>query len=251
MEIHIRFSRNDQGIIGTSYVPRWGEGTWALTNATIDDRGISFNFEKNCCSIGVFRGMIADGKISGTYKFENIVYRFSLHREEARTPKHPLHPQAPRPPFPYRREKRFIPERCHTFDGLTLPPARGPPVSCCDTPPRQRAGATPSTGSGYLLSTRIGVIGYLQTGFAAKALRSCLPTAGAWVIPVGITGTRPYRILIDDTLSAFKYLQTRDDIVQSNVGLMGSSLGGAIAAATASRSRDVCFVVMLSTGLAT
>lgn len=51
---------------------------------------------------------------------------------------------------------------------------------------------------------------------------------------------------VNDTQSAFEYLQTRKEINHSKIGLIGHSLGGVIAPIIASENKDVSFIVLLA-----
>jgi len=51
---------------------------------------------------------------------------------------------------------------------------------------------------------------------------------------------------VRDTESALQYLQTRSEVDQSKIGLIGHSLGGVIAPIVASQSKDISFIILLA-----
>ncbi len=217
-----------------------------------DIAATSTSFENNVLKITVDNAKMEyvgtlnnDQKIIGTFKQGNFSTPLNLSRDEAK--KQELkRPQEPKEPFGYYTEEVTFQ---NTKDSITL-------AGTLTTP--NKAGVFPVviliTGSGpqnrneellghkpflvladYLTKNGIAVLRYDDRGIAKSK---------------GNFKTATTADFATDVEAAVKYLQTRKEINQHRIGLIGHSEGGVIAPMVASRNKNINFIVLLAgTGL--
>jgi len=193
-------------------------------------------------SIGAsYEGIWKNSTITGTYKQNGVALPLALYRLTGETPK-PSRPQEPVEPYAYKTENiKFINESAQITLAGTL------------TQPR-KTGKYPAviliSGSGpqnrdeeifdhkpflvladHLTRNGIAVLRYDDRGTGES------------------TGKFENAITPDfasDVTAAIKYLKTRNEIDQQQIGLIGHSEGGLIASMIAAKSREVNFIVLLA-----
>lgn len=192
-----------------------------------------------------YNGELQGDSIVGTFKQRGM--SFPLHLTRHAVEKQAIkRPQEPTPPFPYYSEEVTFPNPSAgiTLAGtLTLPKKEGKfPVVVLITGSGSQNRDEEVFGhkpflviADYLTQNGIGVLRYDDRGFGKSTgdFQKALTTDFA-----------------SDVESAVSYLKTRRDVDQKKVGLIGHSEGGNIAPIVASKSKDICFIVMLAgTGL--
>jgi hypothetical protein len=151
-------------------------------------------------------------------------------------------PQNPSPPFPYREEIVSFanaPANVQLAGTLTLPKGPGPfpaAILVAGSGPHDRDENLASHKPFFVLAdflTRegIAVLRYDKRGIGAST---------------GVLDSATTLDLASDTQAALAYLQTRKDIDQKKIGLIGHSEGAMIAPYVANRSQDVAWVVLLA-----
>lgn len=188
-----------------------------------------------------FIGSLAVNKnqLNGELTLDDKVFPVTLFRDSI-----PINrPQEPKRPFPYYWEKVFCrnPKDSIVLAGtLTLPQKEGKfPVVIFQT------GSVPSNRDGdgnhhkhtlvvadYLTRHGIGVLCYDSRGIGKSTGNFYKST------PLDLSS---------DLLAWKKYLASRKEIISSEIGIIGHSEGGMVAAMAASQSSDFNFIVMLGT----
>ena len=184
-----------------------------------------------------FKGVLADGKISGTFTQQGQIFPFTLGRE---TFNGPARPQEPTPPYPYRQEEVSFENGDITLAGtLTLPAGNGPFPA-------------------VLLISGSGPQNRDEEVFGHKpflVLSDHLTRAGISVLRVddrgvgestGDSDNATSEDFADDALAGVDFLLSRPRIDPERIGLIGHSEGGIVAPMVVSRSKDVSFLVMLA-----
>lgn len=151
-------------------------------------------------------------------------------------------PQNPSPPYPYREEIVSFanaPANVQLAGTLTLPKDSGPfpaAILVAGSGPHDRDENLASHKPFFVLAdflTRkgIAVLRYDKRGIGAST---------------GVLDSATTLDLASDTQAALAYLQTRKDIDQKKIGLIGHSEGAMIAPYVANRSQNVAWVVLLA-----
>ena len=187
-----------------------------------------------------FTGALADNKnqLNGELTLDDNVFPVTLFRDSV-----PIYrPQEPKRPFPYYCEDVVCqnPKDSTVLAGsLTLPQKEGKfPVVIFQT------GSAPSTRDGdgnhhkytlvvadYLTRHGIGVLRYDSRGVGKSKGNFYKST------PLDLSG---------DLLAWKEYLSSRAEIISGEIGLIGHSEGGMVAAMAASQNHDFKFIVMLA-----
>ena len=182
-----------------------------------------------------FDGKLQDSAISGTFSQGVATFGFRLSREIV---KGPARPQEPKPPFPYKIEEVTFQNGTVNLAGtLTLPQGDGPFPA-------------------VLLISGSGLQDRDETLVGHKpfwVLADYLSRAGIAVLRVddpGIGKSTPHpkppttADFATDVEAGVAFL--KGDSRVNNIGLIGHSEGGLIAAIVASRNNDVGFVVLMA-----
>jgi len=182
-----------------------------------------------------------DEQITGVFKQAGQSLPMNLTREEIKK-EVVLRPQEPKPPFPYRSEDIIFENKSADISlaGTLTTPAAGanfPAVILISgSGPQNRneelMGHKPFLVlSDYLTRNGIAVLRFDDRGTAASQ---------------GDYSTATTVDLATDVAAAVEYLQTRAEIDQSHIGLVGHSEGGIIAPMVAKDSEDIAFLVLLA-----
>ena len=146
----------------------------------------------------------------------------------------------PPPPEPLiEREVRFESGDVVIAGSLTLPPGPGPfpaaiKISGAGVQDRTDMASTPE-------EARVPPEIFARAGIAL--LRTDDRGAGD---TTGDTYQATYDDLVADTVAAVAFLARQDEIDPTRIGLIGASLGAAVATQTAARHEDIAFVVLFS-----
>ncbi|MBK6899427.1 MAG: alpha/beta fold hydrolase [bacterium] len=222
---------------GTIDIPMQGATGLPLENVRAAGDSLVFAIAK-VPGAPTFRGLLADGRLSGDFTQNGMTFPFRLGREAGAAPERP---QEPQPPFPYRTEEVTYRNGDVVLAGtLTLPEGPGPFPA-----------AVLLTGSGAQNRD--------EELFAHKpflVLADHLTRAGVAVLRAddrgvgGSTGSVSLATTADfaqDALAGVALLRARPDIAGGCVGLIGHSEGGIAAPLAAANAPDaVDFVVLLA-----
>lgn len=210
-------------------------------NENIRNRELNQKKKTKLYNDAKFTGSLADNKnqLNGELTLDDKVFPVTLFRDSV-----PLYrPQEPQRPFPYYSEDVVCrnPKDSIVLAGtLTLPQKEGKfPVVIFQT------GSVPSNRDGdgnhhkhtlvvadYLTRHGIGVLRYDSRGIGKST--------GSFYKSTPLE-------LSCDLLAWKEYLTTREEIISSEIGIIGHSEGGIVAAMAASQSSDFDFMVMLGT----
>lgn len=230
--------QSDSGYTGTLDSPDQGAMGMPFTAVEYSDKKLILR-EAN---IGAFyEGIPAADSISGTWNQGGQTFELNMYREkvEKRTYNRP---QEPEKPYPYYEEEITFENRIDslTLAGtLTLPKETGsfPAVILISgSGPQDRNeevfGHRPFLVlADYLTRQGIAVLRYDDRGTAEST---------------GDFATATSQDFANDVLSAIDYLKSRDEIDDSQIGLIGHSEGGLIAPIVVNRSDDVNFMILLA-----
>jgi len=184
----------------------------------------------------------ADGTmIDGTW-YQGDRGQLPLQVHSGEIPTLATRPQDPVPPFPYQFEEISFPntDGGHELAGtLTLPEGDGPfpaAILISGSGPQDRNSEFADHRPFWVLAdhlTRqgIAVLRYDDRGIADSTGDFNSATSADFAI---------------DALSAIKYLQSRSEIDAMQIGLIGHSEGGIIAAIAASQNTDIAYVVLMA-----
>lgn len=238
LTIKIDLSLKDSNWTGTIDIPAQAAKGLTLTGFKIEevDKIVNVKFSiKGIPGNPTFDGHLKDGIISGKLTQGGAVLDFELSRELVADP---LRPQEPIPPFPYTIEEVIFQNGQIKLAGtLTLPQGEAPFPAA-------------------LLISGSGLQDRDETIFGHKpfwVIADYLTRAGIAVLRVddpGIGKSTPHPnspTTLDfatDVEASVAFLKKDDRIGQ--VGLIGHSEGGAIAAIVASRNDDISFVVLMA-----
>jgi pimeloyl-ACP methyl ester carboxylesterase len=207
----------DDGWSAAIDIPQQGATGLPLRNVRLDGAAVHFELPTGAAS-AVFDGTLAGAAITGTFTQGPAVGRFSLARAGD---------VAPEPPPPYREEEVTFANGGVTLAGTLTTPETGGPFPAVIL----------LTGSGA--QTRDEEV----FGFKVfRAIADHLTRQGIAVLRYddrgigGSTGSIAQSTTEDfsrDALAALAFLRTRADVLGSQVGLLGHSEGGAVAAIAA------------------
>ena len=217
----------DQGVNGIPVTKTIFENstlTLSITNAGIE-----------------YSGELKGKEITGEFKQAGRTFPLTLN-QDSEEPKRNTRPQEPIPPYPYHTEEVVFENKkagIRLTGTLSLPNKEGnfPAVILISgSGPQNRdeeiLGHKPFLVlADYLTKKGIAVLRYDDRGVGAST---------------GDFKTATTFDFADDAAAALAYLQTRKEINQRKLGLLGHSEGGIIAPLLASRSKDVDFVIMLA-----
>ena len=156
-------------------------------------------------------------------------------------------PQEPQPPFPYRVEEVSFTNAAAgvTLAGTLTMPLYNPPHTAVILIAGMGAGDRDSTMAGHKL---FWVLADYLTWRGIAVLRFDKRGVGKSTGTFDTSLTS--RDVADDVLAAVAYLKTRTDIRPDQIGLIGHSEGGLVAALVAAQCPDVAFLVSMA-GMAT
>ncbi|MDR2533983.1 MAG: alpha/beta fold hydrolase [Tannerellaceae bacterium] len=243
LRLVFHISKNADGYSATMDSPDQGAKGIPVTSASLQDRVFKLSVSNAGIEYeGTWNG--ADS-ISGNFRQSGHTFPLNLSRatsEETRL----IRPQEPQPPYPYLAEEvafENAEDGIRLAGTLTMPAAGGnfpAAVLISGSGPQNRDEEVMSHKPFWILAdflTRngIAVLRFDDRGTAAST---------------GQFSTATSFDFSKDAESAVKYLQTRKEIDNKKIGLIGHSEGGLIAPMLAARSGDIAFIVMLAgTGL--
>jgi fermentation-respiration switch protein FrsA (DUF1100 family) len=183
----------------------------------------------------------ADYQLVGTFKQGGYPFPLNLAKEKV-SKTIPKRPQEPKIPFPYYTEEVIFENKDSnvTLSGtLTMPEKVGkfPAVILISGSGAQNRDSEILSHkpflvlADYLSKNGIAVLRYDDRGTAKSTGNYSLATSYD---------------LSKDVEAGLKYLQTRNEINDKKIGLIGHSEGGIIAPMVASRSKDIAFIVMMA-----
>lgn len=234
LEIIVALAEQEGAWSGTIDVPAQGAAGIPLHDITVDGNAIHFEMLDGA-QLATFDGQVQpDGSISGAFSQMGVAGSFELAR-----------PQAPAAaePLPYLEEDVTFQNEDVTLAGtLTLPQGDGPfpaLILLSGSGQQDRDESLPIV-PGYkpfreiadtLTRQGIAVLRYDDRG-----------VGGSTGDPASTTSAD----FADDAEAALRYLQGRDDIDGEQVGMLGHSEGGMLAAMVAARNPDVAFVISMA-----
>jgi fermentation-respiration switch protein FrsA (DUF1100 family) len=231
-------SEADNGYEATMDSPDQGANGIPVTQTTLEDETITFRVADLDMQ---YQGTLAGEGIEGTFRQRGIEIPMNLSREEAEIVA-PKRPQEPAEPFPYLSEEVTFPNPVAkiTLAGtLTLPEKEGKfpaVVLISGSGPQNRneelLGHKPFLVlADYLTRQGIAVLRFDDRGVGQSEGDFASATSADFAT---------------DVASAVAFLQTRNDIDQKHLGLVGHSEGGLIAPMVAAGSPDIAFIVLLA-----
>lgn len=207
----------------------------------------STSFENSLLKISItnagieYSGELKGNEITGEFKQAGRTFPLIL-KQDSEEAKRNTRPQEPIPPYPYHTEEVVFENKkagIRLAGTLSLPNKEGsfPAVILISgSGPQNRdeeiLGHKPFLVlADYLTKKGIAVLRYDDRGVGAST---------------GDFKTATTFDFADDAEAALAYLQTRKEINQKKLGLLGHSEGGIVAPLVASRSKQVDFVIMLA-----
>ncbi|GHT11493.1 alpha/beta hydrolase [Bacteroidia bacterium] len=242
LRLVFHITKTDAGYSATLDSPDQGVKGIPTTSTTVET-GHAPSLKIVIPSIGAgYEGALEnDTIITGTFK--QMGQSFPLNLSRATIEKEPLiRPQEPKKPYPYNEEEVVFD---NPMDGVTLagtftyPKTKGtfPAVvlisgSGAQNRDEELMGHKPFLVlADYLTKNGIAVLRFDDRGTAKST--------GNFQIATSLDFSK-------DVESAVKYLQTRKEVNQKKIGLVGHSEGGMIAPMVAARSKEVAFIVLLA-----
>lgn len=231
----INIAKTDSGYRSTMYSPDQSAKGLPVTSTMFENSILTFEVANPRIE---YNGTLKEGVIAGIFKQSGLSFPLNLSREK----KVMIRPQEPAKPYPYASEEvTFENEKDKiTLAGtLTLPKKEGRfPVVVLITGSGQQNRDEELEGhkpflvlSDYLTRNGIAVLRYDDRGAGQSN---------------GNFNTATTVDFASDVSSAIKYLQTRKEIDQKKIGLIGHSEGGMIAPMVAGKSKDIAFIVLLA-----
>ncbi len=238
LRLVINISKTDSGYRSTMDSPDQNAKGIPVTSTLFEDSILSFKVAELSIE---YRGTLNNSVITGTFKQGGMSFPLNFSKEKIEK-KSMIRPQEPAKPYPYISEEvRFENETGKlTLTGtLTLPGKEGrfpAVVLITGSGPQNRdeelLGHKPFLVlSDYLTRNGIAVLRYDDRGVGQST---------------GNFNTATSADFASDVTSAIKYLQTRKEINQKKMGLIGHSEGGMIAPMVAVTSKDIAFIVLLA-----
>jgi len=235
----LHITEADSGLAATMDSPDQGAFGIPASSVTVTGDSVTIQF----AGIGgAFTGQLSgDNGLDGTWTQAGQNFLLKLVRfegEQVQTRR----PQEPTEPFPYLAEDVVFPNASADIElagTLTLPSGPGPypaAVLISGSGPQNRDEEIFRHRpflvlADYLTRQGIAVLRYDDRGFGESG---------------GSFATATSADFATDTEAAVRYLQSREEIDGSRIGLIGHSEGGTIAPLVASRSDAVAFVVLIA-----
>lgn len=238
LRLVISISKTDSGYRSTMDSPDQSAKDIPVTSTMFKDSTLSFEVADLRIE---YKGILNNLVIAGTFKQGGLSFPLNLSREKIEK-KSVIRPQEPAKPYPYVSEEvKFENETDKvTLTGtLTLPLKEGSfpaVVLITGSGPQNRDEELMDHKpflilSDYLTRNGIAVLRYDDRGVGQSNGDFKTATSADFAL---------------DATSAIKYLQTRKEINQKKIGLIGHSEGGMIAPMVASKSKDIAFIVLLA-----
>jgi dienelactone hydrolase len=234
LEIIVALAEQDGAWSGTIDVPAQGAAGIPLHDITVDGDAVRFEMLSGA-QLAVFDGQTQpDGSIRGAFTQSGFEGTFELAR--------PQEPAAAEP-LPYVEEEVTFQSGDVTLAGtLTLPEGDGPfpaLILLSGSGQQNRDEALPIV-PGYrpfreiadtLTRQGVAVLRYDDRGVGGSSGDPAVATSADFA---------------DDAEAALRYLQERSDINAKQIGMLGHSEGGILAAMVAARNPDVAFVISMA-----
>lgn len=238
LRLVINILKTDSGYRSTMDSPDQGAKDIPVTSTMFKDSILSFEVADLRIE---YKGILNNLVIAGTFKQGGLSFPLNFSREKIEK-KSMIRPQEPAKPYPYISEEVKFENGTDkiTLTGtLTLPKKEGrfpAVVLITGSGPQNRdeelMGHKPFLVlSDYLTRNGIAVLRYDDRGVGQSNGDFNTATSADFAL---------------DATSAIKYLQTRKEIDQKKIGLIGHSEGGMIAPMVASKSKDIAFIVLLA-----
>jgi len=234
--------KSGNGYSGTMDSPDQGAKGLEVSSVSFTDNNLTVDMIK----YGIhYTGRLGDsGIIAGTFKQGGASFPMNLSREEIKEPEVPkiVRPQDPSKPYPYYTEDVTFSNKSAGIKlagTLTMPAKEGsyPAVILITGSGPQNRDAEIFNHrpflvlSDYLTRQGFAVLRYDDRGVAASG---------------GVFGEATSADFAADVNAALEYLQSRKEIKEKEIGLIGHSEGGGIAQMVAAGNKNVAFVVMLA-----
>jgi len=238
LRLVFNISKSDKGYTSTMDSPDQGAKGIPVTSTTFENS--TLKLEVTNARIA-YTGDLKDNSIVGTFKQGGQSFPMNLSREKIEK-KAIVRPQEPIKPYPYYSEEitfENTKDKITLAGTLTLPKKEGNfPVVILITGsgPQNRdeelLGHKPFLVlSDHLTKNGIAVLRFDDRGTAESK---------------GDFKTATSLDFASDVESAIKYLQTRKEINNKKIGLIGHSEGGIIAPMVTGKSKDISFIVLLA-----
>lgn len=238
---HLQVFDEKTKLRGELTVARWGDSAWPIV---VSRNGDHITFELTTeGNVGRFGGDLGRNELRGTYNWRGIPYNLRFGRLNRLGPPQGR-PQVPQPPFNYSTLRVSFSSR-----GVELPALLTVPTGAVRAPAvlfmngSDSADADPQLPGDPDPVILPWVICDLLSRAGIATLRVCDRGTG------GVPGDKNECTLSElgaDGLCAIKFLSRRPDVDKDHLGIVGISLGGALAPMIAIQANDVRFVVMLS-----
>jgi dienelactone hydrolase len=234
LDMRVHFKIEEGELKASIDFPQQGVMGMTLKEVLYEHPKISFQLETPA-AVAFFEGVVEAGKISGQFKQSGIKGRFHITpgKEEEEEPE-------PSEPLPYDEEEVTFENGDIKLSGtLTLPKKGG-----------RHPAIVMITGSGpqnrdeelfgwkifrdisdHLTRNGIAVLRYDDRGVGGSSGNVFEATSEDFA---------------NDVLAAVQFLRARSDINPNQVGLCGHSEGGLVAPLSASKSKDVAFIICIS-----
>lgn len=237
----LKITKNgDDGFAGKLDIPEQGGKDLPLDSLTLENKTVKFSTAKFGFN---YEGTLSENGDEINGKFSQGAASLPLNFKRANAETTVLkRPQTPKKPFPYNEEEvgyKNEKDNVKLAGTLTFPKGEGkfPAVilitgSGAQDRDETILGHKPFLVlADYLTRKGIAVLRVDDRGIGGSDLGSRSATMENYV---------------GDVLAGIDYLKTRAEINQKQIGLIGHSEGGTVAPLTATRSKDVAFIVMLA-----
>jgi len=237
--IDVKFKTETDSIRGTIDIPEQNAKDLKLIHIEFTSPKVYFELPAGP-GLAVFDGKLEGDSITGKFTQAGIEGTFSLAKGENQTQIKPKEEDVTEP-LPYNSEEVTFNNGDIKFAGtLTIPKTEGKHpavVMITGSGPQNRDeelfGFKPfKVIADYLTRNGIAVLRYDDEGVGSSTGES-----------VSQYTTEDFA---GDVLEAVKYLKTREDINPKQIGLIGHSEGGVVAPLTASKSKDIAFIVLMA-----
>ena len=209
----------------------------------ITDTSVSVSFK----AIGArYDAKLSNGRLEGTFSQAGSDFSLTLKRKSVNEQQSDrgaaVGPQQPQPPFDYQVEEvayNHVTEGFTFAATLTLPPGEGPfpaAILVSGSGPQDRDETLMGHKPFWVLADHLTNAGIAVLRFDDRGTAQSGGTFSGTTIDDFST----------DVASAYTYLQSREDIDDSRIGLIGHSEGGITAPLFASKQTDVAFMVLLA-----
>ena len=239
LRLVFNISKNETGYSATMDSPDQGAKGIPVTSISFENAVLKISIPK--AKIEYEGTLNNEQQIIGNFKQGGYTMLLNLGREEIKKEK-PKRPQEPKEPFNYYIEEVEFENTNANISlagTLTMPGKEGnypAVILITGSGPQNRDEALLGHKpfwvlADYLTKQGIAVLRFDDRGTAASK---------------GSFATATTADFATDVEAAVKYLQTRKEINQKKIGLMGHSEGGTIAPIIAARNKDINFIVMLA-----